>query len=439
MRRTEPHTLIPYHHEGSPSKERRPTSWAARRRLARRAAFALVVLLVMSTPLLLYLHLPELDEPDQRAHHEAAPRRSGLSRLLASIHHMRFRGRRATQQAPAAVEEATEATQSTASRAHRLFSGLGRRQPAAAVTAKVADMEKRTRSLLPVDDPPAETTAQRDAAAVPTAAAAHAQRIRGLMPDSDEAAAYAAAIARDGGWRCAAPGGRQLLARVNDDYCECADGSDEPGTAACSGGSRVARFRCPFSTVPLPPSRVDDGVCDCCDGSDEAYSSLEVLPVPKHKHWRHPCADRCQALKDEAQVLRQQRDAGVKKRNEMARRAEADPAMRAAAGDAPAAFGALSGGCWKTKDGGYEFELCLYHKATQRATRGAMVTLGKSWEWIVPGERGKLTGGDRCFGGISRSLEVAFECRADGEHLGMVQEPATCTYAVTLGTPAACG
>ncbi|XP_007050015.2 PREDICTED: glucosidase 2 subunit beta isoform X1 [Theobroma cacao] len=56
--------------------------------------------------------------------------------------------------------------------------------------------------------------------------------------------------------------------RLNDNFCDCIDGTDEPGTSACPAGKFYCRN---VGSMPqfIFSSRVNDRFCDCCDGSDE--------------------------------------------------------------------------------------------------------------------------------------------------------------------------
>ncbi|KDQ29552.1 hypothetical protein PLEOSDRAFT_1055546 [Pleurotus ostreatus PC15] len=71
-------------------------------------------------------------------------------------------------------------------------------------------------------------------------------------------------------WSCL-DGSKQISWKaVNDDYCDCKDGSDEPGTSACANSTFYCRNDGHIGST-IPSWQVNDGLCEaaCCDGSDE--------------------------------------------------------------------------------------------------------------------------------------------------------------------------
>eukprot|EP01061_Rhynchopus_euleeides_P004440 TRINITY_DN13698_c0_g1_i1.p1 TRINITY_DN13698_c0_g1~~TRINITY_DN13698_c0_g1_i1.p1 ORF type:complete len:652 (+),score=255.22 TRINITY_DN13698_c0_g1_i1:45-2000(+) len=59
---------------------------------------------------------------------------------------------------------------------------------------------------------------------------------------------------------------------VNNNYCDCSDGSDEPGTSACSDLTPRLTFWCEnkgHKGEYIAQTYINDGICDCCDGTDE--------------------------------------------------------------------------------------------------------------------------------------------------------------------------
>ncbi|XP_039273834.2 uncharacterized protein LOC120347799 [Styela clava] len=220
---------------------------------------------------------------------------------------------------------------------------------------------------------------------------------------------------------------------VNNDYCDCSDGSDEPGTSACANG----RFYCEPEHEYLPSSRVNDGICDCCDGSDE-WKGVTVAPdlnLPDSpKVLLAPCSNVCNDFEHEKRLeMNIKREGAIAKKEYIEIGKGQDETMYGENG----VYYKLSQNCYMYKSPGYIYSVCPYQNVTQS---------GKDF-WII-GRNGTLndktsiltmTGGDKdhCPDGKARSSVIQFNC-APADKVRYVSEKETCVYSVKFDTPAAC-
>lgn len=243
---------------------------------------------------------------------------------------------------------------------------------------------------------------------------------------------------------------------VNDNYCDCRDASDEPGTAACPHG----RFYCQnegYLPNLIPASFVNDGICDCCDATDEYNSSVscentcgvlgEIYRMEQEKN--REIADRGAAIrsqyKEEARQRKEQNTQLLEQYKRELR--EKEDAIKRLEDELNSDFGPsqvflpLKGKCFAFNDREYTYNLCPFDKATQESTSGMQTELGRWSGWAGPSDnphsKQKYEGGIQCWNGPARSAIINIECGVE-DKVTSVSEPAKCEYVYNFITPAAC-
>ncbi|CAD6949478.1 unnamed protein product [Tilletia laevis] len=150
----------------------------------------------------------------------------------------------------------------------------------------------------------AVTAASAILLALPLASSA-SKTVKGVAPK--DAHLYAALAGKADAWKCLNSSQEIRHSAINNNFCDCEDGTDEPGTSACT----QSRFYCANEGhIPayILSSRVSDSVCDpeCCDGSDEADNP--------HKDCPNVCAKVGKAHREKATKAEAIRNAGAKTR-----------------------------------------------------------------------------------------------------------------------------
>ncbi|XP_033731406.1 glucosidase 2 subunit beta-like [Pecten maximus] len=238
------------------------------------------------------------------------------------------------------------------------------------------------------------------------------------------------------------------FSQVNDDFCDCDDGSDEPGTSACLDG----RFFCTHQIPDERPqsitsSRVNDGLCDCCDGTDEwkeitappgvqraARNTATVLTVP--------CQNLCNKVIQRKEEDTKIREIGKRHRQEYVKAASHLHGEEKEKYGPDGVFFKLSRSCFPFKSSGYEYTVCPFKSVKQQQFPRASKLLGETavWEYMSEGLYilNMLNGASHlCPGEVPRKSVISFLCGINDRVVSILEQE-TCVYAVKFSTPAAC-
>ncbi|XP_071099810.1 uncharacterized protein [Haliotis cracherodii] len=236
---------------------------------------------------------------------------------------------------------------------------------------------------------------------------------------------------------------------VNDDYCDCEDSSDEPGTSACPASRFYCTYQIPHEDVQfVPGSRVNDGICDCCDGSDE-WSGHQV---PKHMHlteesqekhvYQSPCGNHCEKIVHLRGKEEQIKHEGQRQRRKYVDLAKSLPASQRQEYGPEGVFYQLAQQCFEHHTTEYEYTICPFSSVTQQKFPHPRISLGKQprWEKQKPGDYVLVMAeGDAnlCPLNHARKTKIHFFCGVQ-DHIVKMVEKERCSYSVTFSTPAAC-
>ncbi|XP_064652854.1 glucosidase 2 subunit beta-like [Lineus longissimus] len=235
---------------------------------------------------------------------------------------------------------------------------------------------------------------------------------------------------------------------VNDDYCDCDDGSDEPGTSACPD----SRFFCDYQIVAKPhsifSSHVNDGICDCCDGSDEwgNVTVMEWFKINDDKHYpvaHAPCKNTCHSQEEKLLAAHKLKKSGQQlKKSYLLLAWERKKLADISAFGPQGVFFKLSTNCYTYKTAEYEYTICPWKDVRQQAFPQPSKCLGRNGSWMSTTDGAYkllMVGGDRelCPGNIDRRSIIMFTCGLE-DKVTRVYENDRCIYVVDFITPAAC-